>query len=86
MKFLVAVPQALLSEEIEAETPEEAVRGLRDSGGFAQAINGLDINFEELLANRNPVIATVVDENAHVRRFEMEIHWRPAAPKDDVPF
>lgn len=87
MKFLVAVPRCLLSEEVEADTPEEAVRALRDSGGFAKAMNDLlaDADFEELIEGRGP-IATVVDPNAQVSRWQMEIGWRVAPPRDDVPF
>ena len=86
MIFIVAVPRCLLAEEIQAESPEDAVRGLSDSGGFAQAINNLDIDFEELLAGKNPLIATVVDPQGKVARFQLEIGWRVAPVEPDVPF
>jgi hypothetical protein len=88
VNFVVAVPQVLLSEDIEGETPEDALRGLRDSGGFSKAMTELmgAGDFDDLIGNSSqPVTAFVIDPNFQVTVWEMEIGWRRAEPQE-VPF
>lgn len=77
MKFVVAVPRLLLSEEIDAESAAEAARRLRDSGAFDKGMTELmaALPFEQIFLD-DPPRAYVIDPDNRVTVWGMDIGWR----------